>query len=139
MPKKGGVIKEFPGTVSKHSIKVSYVNHDAVDALLGSQGKHVLEKVVNLVRNITQEEKWPLHKVGISLVKDPEITDWEYVLVLLCFDCDFKAADEYLHDFYKKLDVFVEKLDGEGQEIIQRMIYFDVQSIVPKGLKLKTI
>jgi hypothetical protein len=110
------------------SIEVSYLNRALVETLLGSSGKHVLEQLVSLIRRLAQERDWPIKRVEVRYVRDREVEDWHYVLLLLVFTCDFDTADRYLHELYNEVDLLTSKLNAEQQEVLQRMIFFDVET-----------
>jgi len=109
-------------------IEISYLNRAAVETLLGSQGKHVLEKMLSLVKSSAVELDWPLDRVEVRYVRDPEVEDWEYVLLLLVFTCDFDTADKHLHELYNQTDMLSSKLNDEDQEVLRRMIFFDIKT-----------
>lgn len=95
--------------------------------MLGSKGKYTLEKVLSLVKNSSAELDWPLTRVEICHVRDPEVEDWEYVLLLLVFTCDSDTANRHLYELYDHIDTLSRKLSDEEAEILQRMIFFDIE------------
>jgi len=107
-------------------VKVSYINLDAIETLLGTKGKNTLSKVIDLVQKEAEENNWPLAKIEIQYRKDPEVKDWEYVLMILHFNATFEIADGYLCSLYEKIDTLANSLDEKEQKILQRTIYFDV-------------
>lgn len=107
-------------------VKVSYINLDAIETLLGTKGKNTLNKVIDLVQKEAEENNWPLAKIEIQYRKDPEVKDWEYVLMILHFNATFEIADGYLCSLYEKIDTLANSLDEKEQKILQRTIYFDV-------------
>jgi len=107
---------------------ISYINQDTIETLLGEKGKKVLGKTLVLIGNTARKFKWPLHKIEVQCVSDIEVKDWNYVLVVLSFDSDFDTADEYLHLLYRELDSLVTTLTYEEQDILQGLIYFDVET-----------
>ncbi len=114
-------------TAAEYSpVDVLYVNRDAVDVLLGDQGKHVLKRVITLIRDTAHEEKWPLEKIEIRHIRDFEVKDWEYIVVVLVFNCTFETASAYLEDIYQRLDALVEKLSVQERELIANLIYLDI-------------
>jgi len=121
------ILKRFIEPVAaKRLVNVIYVNRSAIDILLGSQGKAVLEKVVTLVQDTAHEESWPLEKIEIRHIRDFEVKDWEYIVVVLAFNCTFETANAYLEDIYQRLDALVEKLSIQGRELIANLIYLDI-------------
>jgi predicted nucleic acid-binding protein len=111
------------------SVEVIYSNQLAIERFLRNTGKRVLERVVSLANNVSQEQHWPLSSIEIKLINDSEVTDWQYVLVIFNFNCDFMTADGYLHDFYKKLDSITD-LEEEEDDILQRMVFYDVGTTI---------
>jgi hypothetical protein len=61
-------------------------------------------------------------------VRDPEVKDWEYVLLLLVFTCDFDTADRYLRELYNQIDTLSDKLRDDEKEILRRVIFFDIEA-----------
>jgi len=108
-------------------IEIAYPNQALVETLLGSKGKHVLEKVFDLIRDAAELD-WPLDKVEAHYVCDSEVEDWEYVLLLLVFNCDFDTADRHLHELYNQIDMISGELSDEEQEVLRRMIFFDIET-----------
>jgi hypothetical protein len=113
------------------SIQIEYHNSKLIDSLLGELGKMVLGKLTTLIQDIRKKEFWPLIKIDIYHINDFEIENWQYILIILKFDSSLEKADEYLHIFYNKLDTFIAALSEEEQNILQRIIYFDIQTAVP--------
>lgn len=109
-------------------IEIGYLNQELVESLLGSEGKYVLEQVLSVVKDLALEMDWPLDGVEIRHVRDAEVKDWEYVLLLLIFTCDFDTADRHLHELYNQIDTLTSKLSDKGQEVLQRMVFFDIET-----------
>lgn len=110
--------------------KVVYKKQGAVKALLGDKGKHTLSRVTELIEGTSHKNDWPLLHVEVTYVEDAEVESWQYVLITLVFDSDFEVADEYLHNFYDELDSLSDALDAEGQNILQRKLFFDVATAI---------
>lgn len=109
-------------------IEITYLNQKLIEGLLGNNGKYVLGQVLKVIKDIALE--WPLARIEISYMRDPEVKDWEYVLLLLVFTSDFDVADNYLHELYSKIDLLTSRLSTEEQEVLQRMIFFDIKARV---------
>ena len=122
------ITKESPYREIEYLPEITYINRNATETLLGSQGKTVLERIINLVKDTTHEEKWPMIQVEIQVVKDPEITDSKHILLVFCFNADFDTANKYLHNYYDKLDNLIDTLKDEEQEILRKQIFFDVKT-----------
>lgn len=109
-------------------IEISYPNQPLLETSLGTEEKRVLGQVLSVVSGLVQERDWPLNTIEVRYVRDPEVEDWEYVLLLLVFTCDFDSANTYLHELYDEIDVLTDKLRGEERRILQRMVFFDVET-----------
>lgn len=111
-------------------IEVIYKNQQDIEGLLGDRGKRLLDKVICLSEDVSREENWPIIRMEISFVKDEEVNDWQYVLLRFIFHSTFEAADNYLHEFYHKLDTFAATLNEEDDDILRRMLFFDVGTTI---------
>lgn len=111
-------------------MEVIYVNQLDVEKLLGDKGKCVLDKVTFLLKKVSWEQNWPIIRIEISFVKDEEVKDWQYILLRFIFHSTFETADNYLHDFYQKLDTFADTLSEEDEDILRRMFFFDVGTTI---------
>lgn len=109
-------------------IEITYLNQELVEGLLGNKGKNVLEQVLKVVKDLALKMNWPLERVEVRYVRDPEVQDWEYVLLLLVFTCDFEIADRHLNELYNEIDMLTSKLSDEEQEVLRRMIFLDIEA-----------
>jgi hypothetical protein len=109
-------------------IEISYLNQELVETLLDNKGKRTLEKVLSLIKSSATELDWPLARIEIRYVRDPEVEKWEYILLLLVFTCDFETADRHLNELYNEIDVLTGELSDEEQEALRRMIFFDIEA-----------
>lgn len=124
------ILKRFYARRLARPIPVIYYNEKGkVERWLGTVGVRVLKCVLDLIADSFSTRDWPLQKVEISHVNDPEITRWEYVLFVFKFNCDFDSADNYLHEFYQELDNLTKRLNQEEQSIIQGALFFDIEAI----------
>jgi len=141
-PEVGGIYSTYLVTTPRINIsfdeinittpktKVVYKKQKAIEALLSDRGKHVLQRVLDLMEDTSWEQKWPLTHVEVTPIEDAEVESWQYILIVFVFDCDFQVADEYLHNFYHELDSLTDALNSEGQDILQRKLFFDVATTV---------
>lgn len=106
--------------------EVIYKKPISIEALLGDKGERVLGEVINLIDDTSREHDWPLNHVEVIYLEDIEVENWQYILVVLVFNCDFEIADKYLHNLYEELDSLANALGSEDQNILQRKIFFDV-------------
>ncbi|MFH0846537.1 MAG: hypothetical protein V1894_00560 [Chloroflexota bacterium] len=125
-PRAMGKLSE--STLASPAIDVIYENRELVETLLGEQGKKVLRKTLVLIDNVARKFKWPLHRIEIQRASDVEVKNWNYVLLVLFFNSDFDTADGYLNLLYGELDSLATTLASEEQDILRRLIYFDVET-----------
>lgn len=111
------------------SIKVSYQTLSAVERLLGKEGTLLLHRVLNLVRDVAGTSGWPLTKLEVRYIVEPEVKGWEYVLLVPVFSCSFDVADGYLHELYIHIDAMGESLSEEESYTLQKLIFFDVEIV----------
>ena len=111
------------------SIKVSYQTRSAVERLLGKEGTLLLHRVLKLVRDVVGTSGWPLTKLEVRHIVEPEVKGWEYVLLVPVFGCSFDVADGYLHELYTHLDTMSNGLSEEESDILQKLIFFDVEIV----------
>lgn len=97
-----------------------------IDRLLQPVGKRVLNRVSSLVQRTARVRNWPLTKIEVRHTRDAEWAHWEYVLVVLIFDCLFDSANRYLWDLYSVLDDWTEALNDTEKDIATKLIFFDV-------------
>lgn len=127
----GGWVENVHKNLSEISTAGSQIQVNdqfAVNELLGDKGRHILDRVISLVEDFSAKQNWPLIRIEISLIKDEEVQNWQYILLRLIFNSDFESADNYLHDFYHRLDDLADSMNDE--HIFRRMFFFDVGTIV---------
>lgn len=105
----------------------------SIRSILGTQGMQALEETVSLICLTSNQLNWPLAKIEINDVSDPEILDWQYVCLLLFFNSNFESADSYLHKLYPILDDLTKRFSAEQAEIMQKSIFFDVQTTLQQN------
>lgn len=120
----------YKADITVPRIRVVHKKRASVDALLGDKGRLLLANVIDLAEDASLKQNWPLNHVEVIYVEDAEVENWQYVLILLVFDCYFEGADEYLYNFYEELDTLADALDSEEQDILQRKLFFDVATTV---------
>lgn len=114
--------------IKKPFINVSYINRDSIDNLLGIKGKITLGKVVNLIQKEAEEENWPLTKIEVHHEKDPEVEDWEYLVIVLDYNSPFEDANKYLNMLYDRLDEVADRLAPDEKAILAELIYIDIKT-----------
>jgi hypothetical protein len=123
--KRIGNIITIPTTMP---IDIEYYDREYIDSFLGNSGQLVLKQILALICDIFYKKHWPLTKIDVHHVKDIEVEDWEYILIVFTFHVSFEKADEYLHSFYNSLDDLASGFNETEKGILQRMIYFDIQT-----------
>lgn len=88
--------------------------------------KHLVGQIADLVKSVARTEGWPLKRIEVNLYQDPEVTVWEYLVVLLVFDASFALADKYLHHLYLHLARFSQGLPQDERVMFRRLIFFDI-------------
>ena len=68
------------------------------DRLLGARGRHLLDEVIDRIRQAAIENQWPLTKIEIDYHQDMEFEWWEYLLLVLHFDCHWEEAQQHCDD-----------------------------------------
>lgn len=114
--------------IKKPFINVSYINHDSIDNLLGIKGKITLGKVINLIQKEAEKEDWPLTKIEVHYRTDPEVEDWEYLVIVLYYDSSFEDANKYLNLLYTRLDDMAEGFNPDEKDILAELIYIDIRT-----------
>lgn len=106
-----------------------------LDRLVGKGKKanlgRLVRRVVDEVKSAASAESWPLNRIEVELYQDPEVANWEYLVVLLVFDNsfdEFDKANQYLEQLYHRLEGFSQGLTGEALDLFRRLIYFDIAS-----------
>lgn len=127
---RGDISGLYKAGITGPRIRVVHKKRASVDALLGNKGRRLLADVIDLAEDASLKQNWPLNHMEVIYVEDAEVENWQYVLIILVFDCDFKGSDEYLHNFYEELDSLANALDSEKQDILQRKLFFDVATTI---------
>ena len=102
----------------------------SIESLLGTLGMDVLQRVLDLICDTSQNQNWPLVRIKVIHTKDFELPNWQYVLVVMFFASDFDTADNRLHELYNILDNLGSLLTNEEAEVIQKKLFFDVQTTI---------
>ncbi len=108
--------------------EIEYENEESVEELLGGVGQRVLDKVLRLANSVSKKENWPLTKIQLQRYVDIDVPGWEYVLIIMVFDCTFEIANSYLHEFYKHLDNLISQLNEEEKAVMYKFLYFDIET-----------
>ena len=63
-----------------------------VDRLLGNTGRPLLNQLLERISQTAAQRQWPLKEIRIEHYQDPEV-DWEYLLLVMDFNCPYEEAD----------------------------------------------
>ena len=99
------------------------------DRLLGAEGRHLLDDVVDNIRQAAIESQWPLTQIDIDYHQDMEFEWWEYLLLVLHFDSPRSEAREYwracLRTVVKPMQ---DQLDPKKKELFIKTMRRDFRS-----------
>ena len=103
---------------------------EVADRLLG-KSRPLLERTLDLARNLAAERKWPLRRIKVTHYEDPEVV-WEYLLLVLVFDCGPEKAmrlwDEYLNAIEEAIEDMYQGLNASERAIFANMIDYEFGS-----------
>lgn len=63
-----------------------------VDRLLGDTGRPLLNQLLERISQTAAQRQWPLKEIRVEHYQDPEV-DWEYLLLVMDFNCAYEEAD----------------------------------------------
>ena len=63
-----------------------------VARLLGDTGRPLLNQLLERISQTATQRQWPLKEIRIEHYQDPEV-DWEYLLLVMDFNCLYEEAD----------------------------------------------
>ena len=108
-------------------IPVTWETTEAVaDRLLGKTGRPLLEQTLKLADNLAAEHEWPLKRIKVTHYEDPEIV-WEYLLLVLVFDCGPVKADRLWEEFVNATEVIERGLNKQEREFFIRAINYEFE------------
>ena len=127
----GEVEQRETAMVKASKIPIMWKTRQAtVDRLLGDEGRLLLEQWLEHTRQIAEEREWPLKGIEVEYYQDEEFIDWEYILLVMDFDCPSEKAGKIFWEEYIK-GVVGEKqkeLMGPEKEIFATMIHYEIES-----------
>ncbi len=90
----------------------------------------MLDQWLEHTRQVASERKWPLKRIKVEHYQDEEYIDWEYILLVMDFDCPRKEAGKIFWQDYIKgmVETRQEELTGSEKEIFSTMIHYDLES-----------
>ena len=100
------------------------------DRLLGDGGRLMLDQWLEHTRQVASERGWPLKRIMVEHYRDDEIWDWEYILLIMDFDCPRTEAKKLFWECYIKEIVATRQneLMGAEKEIFATMIHYELES-----------
>lgn len=101
--------------------------HEVAHRLLGKTGLPLLERTLDLARNLAAERQWPLKSIKVTHYEDPEIV-WEYLLLVLVFDSGPAKAEKLWDEFLNATEIIERGLDEEELDQFIRLIDFEFES-----------
>lgn len=100
---------------------------EVADRLLGETGRPLLERTLEFVGGLASERKWPLTGVKVTHYEDPEV-DWEYLLLVLVFDCGPVKAERLWDEFLTATEIIERELNEQEYDLFIRMIDYEFES-----------
>ena len=97
---------------------------EVADRLLGKSGRPLLERTLELARNLAIERNWPLKSVKVTHYEDPEVV-WEYLLLVLVFDCGPEKAMRLWDEFLNATEIIERELNEQEYNLFIRMIDYE--------------
>jgi hypothetical protein len=100
------------------------------DRLLGDAGRLMLDQWLEHTRQVAAEREWPLKRIKVEYYQDEEFTDWEYILLVMDFDCPSDEAGKIFWEDYIKgiVGARQKELTGAEKEIFATMIHYELES-----------
>ena len=74
---------------------------DVALRLMGTVGCRLLDQLIEETKKMAVKDKWDLNKIEVDYYDDPEV-DWEYMMVVLDFDCPRAQAEPLFWDGFLK-------------------------------------
>ena len=99
------------------------------DRLLGAEGRHLLDDVLDHIREAAIENQWPLTQIDIDYHQDMEFEWWEYLLLVLHFDSPRPEAQEHwVACLEKVVEPMQRKLDPQALDVFLDMMHYAFRS-----------
>ena len=101
-------------------------SREVASRLLGIGGQPIFERTVALAQNLAAERRWPLKTIRIEFYQDPEIV-WEYLLIVLVFDCGSVKAESLWDEFLNATEIIEQGLDEEELDLFVKTISYEFE------------
>lgn len=96
--------------------------------ILGGDGLRVVNVTCTAVARFAIDERLALVKIDATTVSDPEVGDWERVVVYLHFRALPDEIEGLLDGVYSQLDKFEQALNENERAIFRRFVFVDAVS-----------
>ena len=100
---------------------------EVANRLLGKSGRPLLERTLKFAGDLAAEREWPLKSVKVAHYEDPEIV-WEYLLLVLVFDCGPVKAEKLWDEFLNATEIIEQQLNEQEYDLFIRAIYYEFES-----------
>ena len=106
-----------PATTKSLGVPIVWKTTKATaDRLLGHEGRPLLDKAINLAKDVAAKRKWPLKQIKVQRYQDLEYPDWENLEVVLVFDCPGPRARKLWLRYLREVDQLQHSMDHETVE-----------------------
>ena len=93
--------------------------------LLGAGGLVLLEEVCASLQKFAEDGKWPLVSIEAGLIEDPEIENWDRVVLYLHVRSTTRDVEAFLDAVYEHLDCFERNLPETRLTTFRKLIFVD--------------
>ena len=86
-----------------------------------------MERTLALAQDLAADRQWPLKSIRVEFYQDPEIV-WEYLLLILVFDCDPLKAEKLWDEFLDATEIVERELDEQEIHLFIKTISYEFES-----------
>ena len=101
------------------------------DRLLGKKLRPLWDDTLALTQNLASERQWPLKRILVELEQDDEI-DWEYLVLVLVFDCSRAKAEKLRDEFLNALNAIDRHLNEPEKSKFTQATHYEFDIIDPQ-------
>lgn len=94
--------------------------------LLGKTGRPLLERTLEFADSLASEREWPLKGIKVTHYEDPEVV-WEYLLLVLVFDCGPVKAERLWDEFLNATELIEKELNEQEYDLFIKMIDYEFE------------
>lgn len=96
--------------------------------MLGDTGVPLLLRLLERIKQAATQRRWPLKRIRVEHYQDPEI-DWEYLLLVMDFDCLWDEAEKMWEDCLQNVVGGVTgKLEDPLKDLLRQTIHYEFES-----------